>query len=165
MKYPTTILAGDHAVGRCISIATANTGVIQDAGAKMIHLGKNTRSQILSKSIALKGGNASYRGLVKITKNAQHSHSDIVCDSIILDQKSKSDAIPTELIENNTSFIKHEARISDLDKETLFYLNAHGVNDQQARQLMVIGFMEPFLLELPLEYAVELNRLIKAYLV
>jgi Fe-S cluster assembly protein SufB len=162
MKYPATILAGDYAKARCISIAIAHRGVIQDAGAKMIHLGKNTRSQIISKSIAHSGGNATYRGLVEIKKGASNCYSEVTCDTLILDKESKSDTIPTEIVQESSSFLKHEAKVTDIDQEKLFYLNSRGVNSIQAKHLLVLGFIEPFVDELPMEYAVELNRLLKA---
>jgi Fe-S cluster assembly protein SufB len=161
MKYPATILKGDYAHARCISIAVAHKDVIQDAGAKMIHLGKNTRSQIISKSIAHSGGNATYRGVVRIEKSATNSYAEVTCDTLILDRLSKSDTIPTEIIKNKSSFLKHEAKVTDLDKEKMFYLNARNINKAQARHLLVLGFVEPFVEELPMEYAVELNRLLR----
>ncbi|MDR1991543.1 MAG: Fe-S cluster assembly protein SufB [Mycoplasmataceae bacterium] len=161
MKYPATILKGDNASAKCISIAIAHHDVIQDAGAKMIHIGKNTRSQIISKSIAHNGGNATYRGLVNITKNATNSYAEVQCDTLILDNKSKTDTIPTEIIANHTSFLKHEAKVTDLDKEKMFYLNSRSIDQQNAKHLLVLGFIEPFVDELPIEYAVELNRLLK----
>jgi Fe-S cluster assembly protein SufB len=161
MKYPATILKGDNSSAKCISIAIAHKDVIQDAGAKMIHIGKNTRSQIISKSIAHNGGNATYRGLVNITKSASNSYADVQCDTLILDKISKTDTIPTEIISNHTSFLKHEAKVTDLDKEKMFYLNSRSINKVNARHLLVLGFVEPFVEELPMEYAVELNRLLK----
>jgi Fe-S cluster assembly protein SufB len=161
MKYPCTLLKGDNSSSKCISIATAHKDVIQDAGAKMIHIGKNTRSQIISKSIAHSGGNATYRGLVNITKSATNSFSDVQCDTLILDKYSKSDTIPTEIINNQSSHLKHEAKVTDLDKEKKFYLNSRGIDDKTAKHLLVMGFVEPFTEELPMEYAVELNRLMK----
>ncbi|GHU34810.1 hypothetical protein FACS1894166_12690 [Bacilli bacterium] len=161
MKYPATILKGDNSSAKCISIAVAHKGVIQDAGAKMIHIGKNTRSQIISKSIAHSGGNATYRGLVNITKSAINSSSEVTCDTLILDNISKSDTIPTEIIGNQSSFLKHEAKVTDLDKEKSFYLNSRGIDNATAKHLLVLGFVEPFTEELPMEYAVELNRLLK----
>jgi Fe-S cluster assembly protein SufB len=161
MKYPATILKGDYASAKCISIAIAHQGVIQDAGAKMIHVGKNTRSQIISKSIAHNGGNASYRGLVNITKSAINSYAEVQCDTLILDSNSRTDTIPTEIISNHSSFLKHEAKVSDLDNEKLFYLNSRSINKETAKHLLVLGFIEPFVDELPMEYAVELNRLLK----
>jgi Fe-S cluster assembly protein SufB len=161
LKYPATILLGQNSSAKCISIATSNKGVIQDTGAKMIHVGKETKSQIISKSIAANGGNASYRGMVEIRPTAIDSRAEVMCDSLILDSISKSDTFPTEIISNNSSFIKHEAKVTDIDKELLFYINTRGISDKQAKHLIVMGFIEPFAVELPLEYAVELNRLIK----
>lgn len=161
MKYPACILKGDNSVGKCISVAIAKKGMIQDAGAKMIHIGKNTRSQIISKSVAIGGGNASYRGLVHIDKNASNSIADVTCDTLILDKKSKSDTFPTERVLNNSSSLKHEATVTDLDKKEMFYLATKGIDETTAKQLLVLGFIKPFSDELPLEYTVELNRLLK----
>ena len=161
MKYPATILKGDNSIGKCISIAVAHKGVVQDAGAKMIHIGRNTRSQIISKSIAHNGGNATYRGLVKITKTAINSKADVTCDTLLLDKFSKSDTFPTEEIYNKHSSLKHEAKVTDLDQKRLFYLQSKGIDPITAKQLLVLGFIQPFSNELPLEYVVELNRLLK----
>lgn len=161
MKYPATILKGDKSKGKCISIAVSHKGVIQDAGAKMIHIGRNTRSQIISKSIAHSGGNATYRGLVQISKSAINSASEVICDTLILDKFSKSDTYPTEKIFNKSSVLKHEAKVTDLDKQKLFYLQSRGIDLATAKQLLVLGFIEDFSNELPLEYSVELNRLLK----
>ena len=161
MKYPATILKGDKSKGKCISIAVSHKGVIQDAGAKMIHIGRNTRSQIISKSIAHSGGNATYRGLVQISKSAVNSASEVVCDTLILDKISKSDTYPTEKVFNKSSVLKHEAKVTDLDKQKLFYLQSRGIDLATAKQLLVLGFIEDFSNELPLEYSVELNRLLK----
>jgi Fe-S cluster assembly protein SufB len=161
MKYPCTILKGDNASAKCISIAVAHQGVIQDAGAKMIHIGKNTNSQIISKSIAHHGGQANYRGLINIAKSASNSFASVQCDTLILDELSKTDTIPTEIINNPTSFLKHEAKVTDVDKEKMFYLNSRKIDNKTAEHLLVLGFVEPFTNELPLEYAVELNRLLK----
>ena len=161
MKYPATILKGDNSKAKCISIAVSHEGVIQDAGAKMIHVGKNTRSQIISKSIAHSGGNATYRGLVQISKSAINSNSEVVCDTLILDKISKSDTYPTEKVFNKSSVLKHEAKVTDLDNQKLFYLQSRGIDLVTAKQLLVLGFIEDFANELPLEYSVELNRLLK----
>ena len=161
MKYPATILKGDNSIGKCISIAVAHKDVIQDAGAKMIHIGRNTRSQIISKSIAHNGGNATYRGLVKIAKTAINSKADVTCDTLLLDKFSKSDTFPTEEIYNKYSSLKHEAKVTDLDQKRLFYLQSKGIDPITAKQLLVLGFIQPFSNELPLEYVVELNRLLK----
>ena len=161
MKYPATILKGDNSIGKCISIAVAHKDVVQDAGAKMIHIGRNTRSQIISKSIAHNGGNATYRGLDKIAKTAINSKADVTCDTLLLDKFSKSDTFPTEEIYNKHSSLKHEAKVTDLDQKRLFYLQSKGIDPITAKQLLVLGFIQPFSNELPLEYVVELNRLLK----
>ena len=163
MKYPACILKGDNAVGNSISIAYANEGQVLDAGAKMIHLGKNTKSNIVSKSIALNGGVSNYRGTTKITKSATNSKATIKCDTIILDNKSKSDTIPNNIVSNNSSTIEHEATISKVSKEKLFYLMSKGLSEGIAKELLIMGFISDFKKELPLEYAVELNRLLKSY--
>ena len=163
MKYPACILNGKRAKGNCISIAVATTNQIQDTGAKMIHLYPETESNIISKSIALKGGNATYRGLVKIVKDAEHSKSTIKCDTILLDEISKSDTIPTNIIENATSSLLHEATVSKISEENLFYLMTRGINEEKAKELIIMGFLDKFKEELPMEYAVELNHLLKNY--
>ena len=161
MKYPACILKGDNSVGECISIAVASNNQIQDTGAKMIPLGKNTRSHIIAKSIGRSGGNASYRGLVSIEENATNSRSSIKCDTILLDKLSKSDTIPTNICKNESSIIEHEATVSKLDEDKLFYLMSRGIDEEKAIELSLIGFIEEFTEELPLEYAVELNNLLK----
>lgn len=161
MKYPACILKGDNSVGTCISIAMANSDQIQDTGAKMIHLGKNTKSNIVAKSIARNGGNASYRGKVFISKDAESSYSKIKCDTILLDELSKSDTIPTNICDNDSSTIEHEATVSKISEEKLFYLMSRGIDKEKAIELSIIGFIEAFRQELPLEYAVELNNLLK----
>ncbi len=163
MKYPACILNGKRAKGNCISIAVATTNQIQDTGAKMIHLYPETESNIISKSIALKGGNATYRGLVKIVKDAEYSKSTIKCDTILLDEVSKSDTIPTNIIENSTSSLLHEATVSKISEENLFYLMTRGINEEKAKELIIMGFLDKFKEELPMEYAVELNHLLKNY--
>ncbi len=163
MKYPACILNGKYAKGNCISIAFASTNQIQDAGAKMIHLAPHTTSNILSKSIATSGGNATYRGLVKIAKKAEYSNAIVKCDTIILDDISKSDTIPTNICENTTSRLNHEATVSKISKEKLFYLMSKGISEEKAKELIIMGFIEKFREELPMEYAVELNHLLKQY--
>lgn len=163
MKYPSCILKGDYAVGNSISIAYASEGQIIDAGAKMIHLGKHTKSNIVSKSISLNGGVSNYRGTTKITKSATNSVATIKCDTIILDDKSKSDTIPNNIVSNSSSLIEHEATISKVNKEKLFYLMSKGLSEDLAKELLIMGFISDFKHELPLEYAVELNRLLKSY--
>ena len=161
MKYPCCVLKGDYSKGSCTTIAVADKMQVQDTGAKMIHLGKHTKSNILSKSIARNGGNASYRGLVKITKSAKKSFASVKCDTMILDEKSKSDTFPTNICKNNSSSIEHEATVSKINPENLFYLMTRGIDIDKATELLIIGFLEAFTEELPLEYAVELNNLLK----
>lgn len=161
MKYPACILKGDYSKGYCISIAVATEGQEQDTGAKMIHIGSHTESNVISKSIASNGGNASYRGLVDIKKSADHSYSMVKCDTLILDDKSKSDTIPTNKCENTTSSIEHEATVSKVSDENLFYLMSRGLDKEKATELIVLGFIDKFRQELPMEYAVELNQLLK----
>ncbi len=163
MKYPCCILKGKGSKGNCISIAVATNNQIQDTGAKMIHLAPNTVSNIISKSIAAKGGNASYRGTVNISKNALNSESTIKCDTIIVDDISKSDTIPVNKVSNPTSFIEHEATVSKISKDKLFYLMSRGINEEKAKELIIMGFIDKFREELPMEYAVELNNLLKNY--
>jgi len=161
MKYPSCILKGDYAVGNSISIAYAKKNQILDAGAKMIHLGKNTKSNILSKSIAEAGGIANYRGTTNIVKEAINSKAEIKCDTILLDKDSKSDTYPTNVVSNNSSCLSHEATVSKVDKEKLFYLMSNGLSEERAKELLIMGFIADFKKELPMEYAVELNRLLK----
>ncbi len=163
MKYPCCILNGKGARGNCISVAVATENQIQDTGAKMIHLAPYTTSSIISKSIAAKGGNASYRGTVHIGKKAEHSDATIKCDTIILDDISKSDTIPKNIVENESSFLEHEATVSKISKEKLFYLMSRGISEEKAKELIIMGFMDRFREELPMEYAVELNHLLKNY--
>ena len=161
MKYPACILKEPYAKGICISIAVASNGQYQDAGARMIHEAPNTTSQIISKSIVRNGGVSNYRGTVRIKKEALNSKSHVECDTLILDNKSKSDTIPKNECLNNSSFLEHEATVSKIDEEQLFYLMSRGIKKQDAIQMIVMGFIEPFSRELPMEYAVELNQLIK----
>jgi Fe-S cluster assembly protein SufB len=161
MKYPACILAGEGAVGNCISIAVASKGQYQDAGARMIHLANNTSSTIISKSIVKNGGVANYRGSVKMAKNALNCKAHVECDTLILDNISKSDTIPTNMVMNNSSFIEHEATVSKINEDQLFYLMSRGLSKKDATQMIIMGFIEPFSKELPMEYAVELNQLIK----
>ena len=160
MKYPCCILNGPYAKGNCITVAAASNNQIQDTGAKMIHLAPYTKSNIISKSIASNGGNATYRGTVKISKDAIHSSSNVKCDTIILDEKSKSDTIPTNIINNNSSFLEHEATVSKIEEDKLFYLMSRGLSEDKAKEVIILGFINDFREELPVEYAVELNRLL-----
>ncbi len=161
MKYPSCILMGDNSTGNSISIAYAKKNQILDAGAKMIHIGKNTKSNIVSKSIASNGGVSNYRGTTKICKNATNSVATVKCDTILLDDISKSDTIPQNILENNSSTLEHEATISKISAEKLFYLESKGLSEEQAKEMLVMGFVDDFKKELPMEYAVELNRLLK----
>ena len=161
MKYPACVLAGEGAKGTCISIAVAGNNQIQDAGARMIHLASNTSSTIISKSIVKNGGVANYRGTVRHHKNAKNCRSHVECDTLILDEKSRSDTIPNNEVKNNTSYIEHEATVSKISEEQLFYLMSRGISEKDATQMIIMGFIEPFSRELPMEYAVELNQLIK----
>ncbi len=161
MKYPACILKGDNSKGTCITISVAGSGQIQDTGARMIHLGKNTTSNIISKSIARGGGNATYRGKVLINTKADNSEASVKCDTLILDELSKSDTIPTNSCFNKNSNIEHEATVSKINEDNLFYLMSRGISHERAMDLIILGFIEKFREELPMEYAVELNQLIK----
>jgi Fe-S cluster assembly protein SufB len=161
MKYPTCILKGDRAKGTTISIAFAGAGMNQDTGAKMIHIGKNTTSKIISKSISARGGRVNYRGLIKHNKNAIGAKSNVECDTIILDEISVSDTLPYNIVYNNQAQVQHEAKVSKVSEEQLFYLMSRGLSEEQATEMIIMGFIEPFSKELPMEYAVELNQLIK----
>ena len=161
MKYPACILKGDNSIGRCITIGLAKKGQIQDTGAKMIHIGKSTKSEIISKSISNNGGEANYRGTVEIRNSAKNAKSNVKCDSLIMDKYSKSDTIPKNINNNNTSTIEHEASVSKRDEDKLFYLMSRGLSEEKATELILMGFIGDFREELPIEYAVELNRLLQ----
>ena len=161
MKYPCCVLNGRGAKGNCISIAVADKEQYQDAGAKMIHLAPYTTSTIISKSVVKRGGVANYRGKVFMSKDAEHSKSHVECDTLILDDISRSDTIPSNICQNNSSFLEHEATVSKINEEQLFYLMSRGISEKDATQMIIMGFIEPFSKELPMEYAVELNQLIK----
>jgi len=161
MKYPACILAGERAKGTVISIAVSGKNQQQDAGARMIHLAPNTTSTIISKSIVKNGGLTNYRGTVRHEKGAHNSRSHVECDTLMLDNQSLSDTIPTNEVKNSTSYIEHEATVSKISEDQLFYLMSRGISEKDAVQMIVMGFIEPFSRELPMEYAVELNQLIK----
>lgn len=161
MKYPCCILKGDNSRGTCVTISLASSNQDQDTGARMIHLGNNTKSNIISKSIARNGGNATYRGKVRIASEAKDAEAMIKCDTLILDTKSKSDTIPTNIVENTSSSLEHEATVSKISDDNLFYLMSKGIPKEKCEELIVLGFLEEFREELPMEYAVELNQLIK----
>jgi len=161
MKYPACILKGEGARGMTLSIAFAGKGQHQDAGSKMIHLAPNTSSTIVSKSISKDGGNVTYRGIVHFGRKADGARANIECDTLILDNKSKSDTIPYNEILNDNISLEHEAKVSKVSEEQLFYLMSRGISEEEATEMIVMGFIEPFTKELPMEYAVEMNRLIK----
>jgi Fe-S cluster assembly protein SufB len=161
MKYPACILAGEYARGLTISIAVAGKNQILDAGAKMIHTAPNTSSTIISKSIARNSGSVNYRGMVKHVPSAIGAKSKIECDTLLLDDQSTSDTLPTNIVGNNQSIIEHEASVSKISEEQLFYLMSRGLTEEQAAETIILGFLEPFTRELPMEYAVELNQLLR----
>ncbi|MFP3323864.1 Fe-S cluster assembly protein SufB [Planococcus maritimus] len=161
MKYPAVFLKGEGARGMTLSIAIAGKGQHQDAGAKMVHLAPNTSSSIVSKSISKQGGKVSYRGIVHFGRKADGARSNIECDTLIMDNQSTSDTIPYNEIMNDNVSLEHEAKVSKVSEEQLFYLMSRGVSEQEATEMIVMGFIEPFTKELPMEYAVEMNRLIK----
>lgn len=160
MKYPSVFLNGNGARGTMLSIAMAGAGQNQDTGAKMIHNAPNTSSSIVSKSIAHDGGEVNYRGQVTFGKNSGGSISHIECDTIIMDDLSKSDTIPYNEIHNGNVSLEHEAKVSKISEEQLYYLMSRGLTEERATEMIIMGFVEPFSKELPMEYAVELNRLI-----
>ncbi len=161
MKYPAVMLMEPGARGEVLSVAFAKDGMHQDAGAKMTHAAPNTSSQIISKSISKGLGRSSYRGLVKIHKGARGSRSNVVCDALLIDDESRTDTYPYMEIEENDVSIGHEATVSKVADEQLFYLQSRGISEEEAMSMIVNGFIEPITKELPLEYAVELNRLIQ----
>ncbi len=161
MKYPSVYMLEPGAHGEILSIAFAAKGQHQDAGAKLVHCAPNTTGQIISKSISKGGGRASYRGLVRVEKGAKNSKCSVVCDALILDSKSRSDTYPyIEILEKDVS-VGHEASVSRIGEEQLFYLMSRGLSEAEASTMIVSGFIEPLVKELPMEYAVEMNRLIQ----
>lgn len=161
MKYPSCLLMGERAHGEMLSIALAGSGQHQDAGAKMIHLAPNTTSRITSKSISKNGGRSSYRGQVKMTPAATGSRSKVVCDALILDDLSRSDTYPNNQILTGEATLEHEAYVSRIGEEQMLYLMSRGLTAKEAEGIIIRGFLEPVIQELPMEYAVELNRLVK----
>jgi Fe-S cluster assembly protein SufB len=161
MKYPSVYLVGERAHGEILSIAFAGRGQHQDAGGKIIHAAPNTTSNIFAKSICKDGGRGSYRGLLEIAKGAHGSHSKVVCDALLLDEESRSDTYPTIRISEDDVNVGHEATVSKVGEDQLFYLMSHGIPENEASKLIVNGFIEPIAKELPMEYAVEMNRLIE----
>ncbi len=161
MKYPAVYLLGKKSHGEVLSIAYADGKQVQDTGAKIIHRAPETSSLITSKSICLNGGRTSYRGLLKITKNAKHSKSKVICDALIFDNTSRTDTYPTNEIDQKNVKIEHEASVSKVSQAQLFYLTSRGLSEEEATSLIVSGFLNPISKELPMEYATELNALIK----
>ena len=161
MKYPSTYLMGPGAHGEILSVAFAGRGQVQDAGGKAIHFAPDTSSKITSKSISKDGGRASYRGLLKVYKGAHNVKSNVACDALLLDPASRSDTYPTIEVDEEDVTIGHEASVSKVGEEQLFYLMSRGLSQEEATTMVVSGFIEPLVKELPMEYAVEMNRLIQ----
>ncbi|SES39247.1 Iron-regulated ABC transporter membrane component SufB [Pedococcus cremeus] len=161
MKYPAVFLLGEHAKGETLSIAFAGEGQHQDAGSKMVHAAPNTSSTIVSKSVARGGGRTSYRGLVQIMEGAHGSKSSVVCDALLVDNISRSDTYPYVDIREDDVKMGHEATVSKVSEDQLFYLMSRGLTEEEAMAMIVRGFVEPIARELPMEYALELNRLIE----
>ncbi len=161
MKYPSCYLAEEGAYGEMLSVAYAKNQQIQDTGAKMIHLAPNTASKIVAKSVSVAGGQSNYRGLVHVTKAATNSKSKVECDALILDGQSGTSTYPDMRILGENAIVEHEASVSEIEEDKLFYLMSRGLDKTEAMTLLVAGFIEPIVKELPLEYAVELNRLIE----
>ena len=161
MKYPSIYLLEPGARGEVLSVAFASAGQHQDAGAKAVHCAPHTSSRIISKSISKNGGRASYRGLLKVLKGAKKARANVVCDALILDPRSRSDTYPYIEIEEEDVCVGHEASVSRIGEEQLFYLQSRGLTEPEAATMIVSGFIEPLVKELPMEYAVEMNRLIR----
>jgi len=161
MKYPAVYLLGEHATGETLSVAFAGEGQHQDAGAKMVHAAPHTSSHIVSKSVARGGGRTSYRGLVQVLEGAHHSKSSVVCDALLVDTISRSDTYPYVDVREDDVQMGHEATVSKVSEDQLFYLMSRGMSETEAMAMIVRGFVEPIARELPMEYALELNRLIE----
>ncbi|MEX2092180.1 MAG: Fe-S cluster assembly protein SufB, partial [Pirellulales bacterium] len=161
MKYPAVYMMEPGARGEILSIAFSSKGQHQDAGAKVVHCAPHTKSRIISKSISKNGGRSSYRGLCKVQDGAVGSKSSVVCDALILDPQSRSDTYPYIEVEEQDVQVEHEASVSRIGEEQLFYLQSRGLTDAEASSMIVSGFIEPLIKELPMEYAVEMNRLIE----
>tara|TARA_B100001989_G_scaffold77110_1_gene53084 strand:- start:258 stop:1475 length:1218 start_codon:yes stop_codon:yes gene_type:complete len=161
MKYPAVLLKGEGAHAEVISVAYAGKGQHQDAGAKVHHLAPNTTSNILSKSISKNGGRSTYRGILQVTPKSHGCRSKVICDALMLDPESQSDTYPTMEVGNSSADLEHEASVSKVSNDQLFYLMARGHSEEEAMGMIVNGFFEPFTRELPMEYAVELNRLLE----
>lgn len=165
MKYPSCYLRGEGAHGEMLSVAFAGPGQIQDAGSKMVHFANNTSSKITSKSISRGNGQASYRGLVKAARNLKVIKSNVVCDALLLDPESRTDTWPTIETGSHDVSIGHEASVSKVGEEQLFYLTSRGLSEEEATTMIVSGFIEPLVKELPMEYAVEMNKLIQLQMI
>ena len=161
MKYPAVWMTGPHARGEVLSVAMAGEGQFQDTGAKMVHMAPHTSSNIVSKSVARGGGRAAYRGLVQVNKGAKHSHSNVECDALLVDTISRSDTYPYVDVREDDVTLGHEATVSKVSDDQLFYLMSRGIEEEEAMAMVVRGFVEPIAKELPMEYALELNRLIE----
>lgn len=161
MKYPAVWLLGEHAKGETLSIAFAGEGQHQDTGSKMVHAAPHTSSSIISKSVARSGGRASYRGLVHVNEGASHSASSVKCDALLVDNVSRSDTYPYVDVREDDVSMAHEATVSKVSDDQLFYLMSRGMGEDEAMAMIVRGFVEPIARELPMEYALELNRLIE----
>ncbi|RSZ63512.1 Fe-S cluster assembly protein SufB [Corynebacterium hylobatis] len=161
MKYPAVWMTGPHARGEVLSVAFAGEGQFQDTGAKMTHMAPYTSSNIVSKSVARGGGRSAYRGLVQVNANAHHSYSNVECDALLVDNISRSDTYPYNDIRNDHVTLGHEATVSKVSEDQLFYLMSRGLKEEEAMAMIVRGFVEPVAKELPMEYALELNRLIE----
>ena len=161
MKYPSCYLVGEGAHGEILSLAFAGRGQHQDTGGKMLHFAPNTSSKITSKSISKDKGRASYRGLLKVHKGCKNVRSNVVCDALLLDSTSRSDTYPSIEIDEEDVTIGHEASVSKVGEEQLFYLMSRGLSEEEATTMVVSGFIEPLVKELPMEYAIEMNRLIQ----
>lgn len=160
MKYPCIVLKGEGAKGQIISIAVAGENQYQETGAKIIHLASNTTSNVISKSISKNGGRTSYRGLLKVIKGAKNVTARVQCDALLLDDRSRTDTYPTVQVHEERTDVGHEASVSKINEEQLFYAMSRGLSEQKARTMIVNGFIDVFVKELPMEYAVEINRLI-----
>jgi len=161
MKYPAIYLVGEGARGEVLSVAWAGKGMHTDAGAKAVHVAPHTTSVITSKSVSKDGGRTGYRGLVRVEPEAHHAKSTVRCDALILDDMSRSDTYPYIEVEEETAALAHEATVSKVGEDQLFYLQSRGLSEAEATAMIVNGFIEPITRELPMEYAVELNRLIE----
>jgi Fe-S cluster assembly protein SufB len=161
MKYPSVWMMGEHAKGSVLSVAFAGKGQHQDTGSKMLHLAPHTSSEVISKSISREGGRSSYRGLIQVNPGAHHSKSTVKCDALLVDTTSRSDTYPYVDIREDDVTMGHEATVSKINDDQLFYLMSRGLSEDEAMAMIVRGFIEPIAKELPMEYALELNRLIE----